>query len=243
MKHSLSRFASSSCGRRTAPWLTGMRYRLASGFTLVELLVAIAALALLAIMSWRGLDGMIRAQEATREQGRQQAVLQTVLAQWNADLNALMPLEQAQVLDWDGLVLRMTRKSSARVDTGAVVVAWSRRVVGGQPQWARWQSAPARTRGEWSAAWLQASQWGRSPSASQVAGETLLLPLEQWRVYYYRDNAWTNPQSSGQGAAAGTSLPVLPDGIRIELGLPAGRAVGGTLAVDWVNPLRANSRS
>ena len=35
------------------------------GFTLVELLVALFAMALLAIMSWRGLDGMTRAQAQT----------------------------------------------------------------------------------------------------------------------------------------------------------------------------------
>ena len=36
------------------------------GFTLIELLVAIAVMALIAILSWRGLDGMVRAQEQTR---------------------------------------------------------------------------------------------------------------------------------------------------------------------------------
>ena len=128
----------------------------ARGFTLIELLVALAAMALVAIMSWRGLDGMIRTQESTRTQGEQQAVLQTVLAQWSADLNALMPLQGRQVLDWDGQVLRMTRKSSGPVDQGAWVVAWSRRNVDGQFQWVRWQSLPARTVSEWNDAWMQA---------------------------------------------------------------------------------------
>lgn len=218
-----------------------------SGFTLVELLVALAAMALLSIMSWRGIDGMLRAQERTHEQGEQAAVLQTVLAQWNADLNALMPLEKMQVLDWDGQVLRMTRKSSAPVDMGAIVVAWSRRDVQGQMQWLRWQSPPLRTSIEWDEAWMQASQWGRNPSTAQMSSETVLLPLDQWRVYYYRGNAWSNPQSSEQSnnanAASATGLPTLPDGVRIELTLPQGRAMNGRLTVDWVNPLRANSRS
>lgn len=215
------------------------------GFTLIELLVAIAALALLAIMSWRGLDGMIRTQQATREQGEQQAVLQTVLAQWNADLNALMPLERMQALDWDGLVLRLTRKSSGAVDNGAVVVAWSQRNIDGQPQWVRWQSPPVRTASQWNDAWTQAGQWGRNPSTSQKARETVLLPLAQWRVYYYRGNAWTNPQSSDASSNAENSgtLPSLPDGVRIELSLAGGRAISGKLTVDWVNPLRINSRS
>jgi general secretion pathway protein J len=218
-----------------------------SGFTLIELLVAMAAMALLAIMSWRGLDGMIRTQESTRIQGEQQAVLQTVLAQWNADLNALMPLENRQVLDWDGQVLRLTRKSSAAIDTGALVVAWSRRNVDGRFQWLRWQSLPLRTASEWNDAWTQAAQWGRNPSSDQTRRETVLLPLDLWRVYYYRSNAWTNPQSSdassSAGAATGNHLPTVPDGIRIELTLPPGRAMNGMLTVDWVNPLRANNKS
>ena len=222
-----------------------------NGFTLIELLVALAAMALLSIMSWRGIDGMLRAQDVTREQGEQHAVMQTVLAQWNADLNALMPLQGRQVLDWDGQVLRLTRKTSAAVDNGALIVAWSRRNVDGRSQWVRWQSLPARTVSEWNDAWNQAAQWGRNPSSDQMRRETVLIPLDLWRVYYYRSNAWTNPQSSDQGDDDGSSvgsdgnpvLPNVPDGIRIELTLPPGRALNGVMTVDWVNPLRSNSRS
>ena len=127
----------------------------AHGFTLVELMVAIAVMALLALVSWRGLDSMVRSQETIRARNEQQIVLQTVIAQWNADLEALMPLEHAQVIDWDGQVLRMTRKSSAAVDDGAVVVAWARRQTAGRDQWLRWQSPPLRTRAQWREAWNQ----------------------------------------------------------------------------------------
>ncbi|QXZ09830.1 prepilin-type N-terminal cleavage/methylation domain-containing protein [Comamonas sp. Y33R10-2] len=219
------------------------------GFTLIELLVALAAMALLSIMSWRGIEAMLRAQEVSRAQGDQHVTMQTVLTQWNTDLNSLMPLQGRQVLDWDGQVLRLTRKSSAAIDNGALVVAWSRRNVDGQPQWVRWQSLPARTISEWNEAWSQAAQWGRNPSSDQMRRETVLLPLDLWRVYYYRSNAWTNPLSSDQSSASvsnpsGTStMPTVPDGIRIELTLPAGRALNGVMTIDWVNPLRANNRS
>ena len=217
------------------------------GFTLIELLVAMAAMALLSIMSWRGIDGMLRTQEVTREQGDQHAIMQTVMAQWNADLNALMPLQGRQVLDWDGQVLRLTRKTSAANDNGALVVAWSRRNVDGLQQWVRWQSLSARTASEWNDAWSQAAQWGRNPSSDQMRRETVLLPLDLWRVYYYRSNAWTNPLSSDQSSASNpsgaTAMPTVPDGIRIELTLPAGKALNGVMTVDWVNPLRSNSRS
>ena len=225
------------------------------GFTLVELMVAIAVMALLALVSWRGLDSMVRSQETIRARNEQQMVLQTVIAQWNADLEALMPLENTQVIDWDGQVLRMTRKSSAAVDDGAVVVAWARRQTAGRDQWLRWQSPPLRTRAQWRDAWNQGSQWGRNPSDDQRRRETVLMPLDQWRLYYYRDNAWSNPQSSGSDNGTGTvnppsggtnssaQLPTIPDGIRVELTLPPDSAIPGRVTMDWVNPLRSNSRS
>ena len=49
------------------------------GFTLVELLLAIAVMSLLAILSWRGLDGMVRAQEITRQRADEMLVLQAAL--------------------------------------------------------------------------------------------------------------------------------------------------------------------
>ncbi|WP_051303035.1 PulJ/GspJ family protein [Comamonas composti] len=241
------------------------RHGTAGGFTLVELMVAIAIMALLALMSWRGLDGMARSQEATRERGQQLIALQTVLAQWNADLDALMPLEQTQAIHWDGQVLRLTRKSSALIDEGALVVAWARRQHNGQNHWLRWQSPPLRTRAQWRQAWSQAAQWGRSPADDLRQGEVALIPLAQWQLYYYRNNAWTHPQSAGDDNAQlpptpgtpvtpGTpntpgnagkpgSLPGLPDGVRLELTLPEGSAVAGRITMDWVNPLRSNQRS
>lgn len=223
-----------------------------NGFTLIELLVALAAMALLSIMSWRGIDGMLRAQEVTREQGEQHAIMQTVLAQWNADLNALMPLQGRQVLDWDGQVLRLTRRSSAGGGAGALVVAWSRREVGGTAQWLRWQSHPVATRGDWQSAWDQAAVWARSPGATERQGEVALLPLAGWQIYYFRGNAWSNPLSSRgapatpEGVPASTALkPLLlvPDGIRLELDLGANGALAGRLTQDWVNPLNGGGKS
>jgi general secretion pathway protein J len=83
------------------------------GFTLVELLVAIAVMALLAIVSWRGLDGMVRAADHARAR-RRVLELQTVLAQWGADLDALQAFEHTEPLAWDGQALRLTRHAPAR---------------------------------------------------------------------------------------------------------------------------------
>ena len=215
------------------------------GFTLIELLVALAVMALLAIVSWRGLDGMVRAQEQTRQRGDELLVLQAALAQWGTDLDALLPLAHTVPLDWDGQVLRITRRSSAVPDPGALVVAWTRRNVQGQSQWLRWQSPPLRTRAEWQQAWQQAAIWSRNPSDADQRAEMRLMPLTDWQIFYYRGGAWSNPQSSsGTNPEADAPASVtLPDGVRLQLELPPGQALAGRLTRDWVNPLKGGGKS
>lgn len=217
----------------------------ARGFTLVELLVAIAAMGLMALISWRGLDGMVRAQEQTRQRGDQLLTLQTALAQWGTDLDALQPLPHTMPLDWDGQVLRLTRRSTAPVDEGVLVVAWARRNVQGQDQWLRWQSPPVRTRAQWQQAWAQAATWARNPGEAERRGEVALLPLAGWQVYYYRGDAWTNPMSSGDAPAdtATAASALVPDGVRLQLDLPPGQALAGQITRDWVNPRKGGGKT
>ena len=95
----------------------------ARGFTLIELLVAIAVMALLSLVSWRGLDSMSRA--TTQNQQRADAVLtlQATLAQWGSDLDAVATLAQTRPIDWDGRVLRLTRRGSDTTAPSMLVVA------------------------------------------------------------------------------------------------------------------------
>lgn len=224
----------------------------ARGFTLIELLVALAVMALLAIVSWRGLDGMVRAQEQTRQRGDELLVLQAALAQWGTDLDALLPLAYTVPLDWDGQVLRITRRNSAVPDPGALVVAWTRRNVQGQSQWLRWQSLPLRTRAQWQQAWQQAALWSRNPSDADQRAEVVLLPLTDWQIFYYRGGAWSNPQSSSgnsavpgspAGEASASPSASIPDGVRLQLQLPPGQALAGRITRDWVNPLQGGGKS
>jgi len=226
-----------------------MAARRQRGFTLVELLVAIGVLALMAGLSWRGIDGMVRAQAALQQRSDQVLRLQAGLGQWVADLDALVQLPNTQALDWDGRALRITRRSTTAPGSGLLVVAWTRRQDGSGGQWLRWQSRPLTTRGELQTAWAMAARWAQNPGDAEKAAEVRIHALDQWRVFYYRSDAWTNPLSS-EGSAprpsgekpAGPDL-TLPAGVRVVLTLPADGAVTGTLTRDWVRLTQGGGKS
>lgn len=222
----------------------------ARGFTLIELLVAISVMALLAVLSWRGLDAMARAQAQTSLRADQVLTLQAGLAQWKIDLDNLALTPQVNTLDWDGRLLRLTRRSSMPGD-GLIVVAWMRRS-DGESQWLRWQSQAVRTADGWTDAWRRAAAWSQSASSANIAGEVSITPLEEWQIFYFRGNAWTNPMSSAsQTPAGGIAMPglptisqaVIPSGIRLVLTLPASQAIKGKLTVDWVSPVLNGAKS
>lgn len=233
---------------RTSPW---QRRRTPAGFTLVEVLVALAILSLMALLTWRGIDGMARADQATAAHTDDVLALQAGLAQWRADLDAMMvwpratreggaPNEPAPArgpqrsLAWDGRVLRITRTLAGESAAGVRVVAWARRPADGQ--WLRWQSAPVRSVHGWQAAWEAAARWAESGAlADGAAAQAVAIAVARdWQLQYYRRNGWSNPLSSGAESAADTDT--LPDAVRLLLTLAPGQAISGTLQLDWVQP-------
>lgn len=227
----------------------GRQQNQSGGFTLIELLVAISVMSLLAVLSWRGLDGMARAQAQTSLRADQVLTLQAGLAQWKIDLDALTHTPQVNPLDWDGRVLRLTRRTAVPGD-GLMVVAWMRRA-DDAGQWLRWQSPVLRTSGGWTDAWSRAGAWAQSAITRDPTPEVSITPLEDWQIFYFRGNAWTNPMSSASQQSGGApalataqnvSLPVIPDGIRLVLVLPASQAISGKLTVDWVSPILSGDK-
>ncbi|MBK7461182.1 MAG: prepilin-type N-terminal cleavage/methylation domain-containing protein [Betaproteobacteria bacterium] len=197
------------------------------GFTLVEVLVALLALAILASLSWQGLDGILRAREVTRASLDRSTRLATVVTQWEQDLHALHDTGVVPALAFDGQTLRLTR----RVEAGVALVAWSVR----SGLWQRW-AGPATTRsGELQQGWLSSFQFvGNEPGhllLAEAAGD--------WQIYFHRGGAWTNAQSSGdllqpsqpQAPASGASAPAaeavaatapreaLPEAVRLVITL------------------------
>jgi len=218
------------------------------GFTLIELLVGLSILAVMAVMSWRGIDGMAQTQARTQQRSDEILVLQMGLAQWVADLDALEPVAQMPGFEWDGRVLRLLRRGSASSDDGLRVVAWSRRMVNGNGMWLRWQSAPLRSRGDLQDAWQQASLWAQNPNDTLKKQEVAIAALAEWQLFYFRQNAWTHPLSSDTAAppanpgATGPSTGI-PEGVRLVLKLPTSSALAGLITRDWVRPSLGGNKS
>ncbi len=208
--------------------------RASRGFTLIELLVAITVMGVLALMSWRGLEGMARAQAQNRERGDAVLTLQTSLSQWSADLDAMAELAQTRSLDWDGRVLRLTRRSTDSALPVVYVVAWTVRAdAAGSTRWWRWQSPGIATRAEWQQAWDRAAAWAQDGGSGDVRGADVgLMPLEAWQLFYFRNDSWS-PAVSAEALGANAALP---NGVRLVLSLPPGPALAGLLTRDWVRP-------
>jgi general secretion pathway protein J len=216
-----------------------------SGFTLVELLVALMVMAVLSLMSWRGLDVMGRAQSQTQARADELLVLQSGLAQWSADLDA-MATELTNpraintlpsAMEWNGLVFRITRTSAGTAEPGLQVVAWTLGQDQGRKVWMRWQSPVARSRAALEESWLQAALWAQSPTDTSRTRQVRIIPLLDWQIFYYRNDAWTNPGSSSDAAN------VNPDGVRLILNLPEGSPLVGMLTRDWMRATAVGNKT
>ncbi len=214
-----------------------------SGFTLIELLIALSILAVIALLSWRGLDGMVRAQERTQVHTAALSRLSTALEQWQTDLDALENTGRKAVIDFDGQTLRLTRRDPDPQSPATRVVAWSHRAgEGPQPgQWLRWQSQALLTAAEVEQAWTQAALWASNPSPELQKQELALVQAANWQVFFYRADAWVNPQSDA-GAASRRPEPV-PEGVRLVLDLHMPGSMAGPLTRDWVRPTLGGGKS
>ena len=205
-----------------------------AGFTLVEVLVAMTVMAIMAGMAWQGVDGIVRARNATQARLESTLRLNTVIAQWDLDMASIQDTTVVpQALSCDGATVRLTRHTP----NGLQVVAWSLRGEGDNAAWVRWAGPSVTTTGALQDSWLRSLQLqGNDPGAVRA-----LSGLSTWQVYFYQGNAWANCQSTGDlmpvapgASAASATAPrqALPKGVRIVLSFAPGSGVNGDLTRD-----------
>jgi general secretion pathway protein J len=213
----------------------------ARGFTLVEVLVALVVMAILAALAWRGVDAIARSRDANSASMESALRVNTVLAQWAHDLQAVHNTTTVPPLAFDGASLRLVRDAEG----GVQVVVWSLR----GNVWTRW-SGPVVTRvGELQDSWMRSQQLlGNEPNQLRA-----LEGVGSVQVYFFRRDGWSNAQSSGDlaqapppaappasgpgpGGVAGNAAQAeeLPSGVRLVLGFDGSGAAGlsGTLTRD-----------
>lgn len=232
-----------------------VRHPRKQGFTLIEVMVALAVMAILALLSWQGVGGMSTAQARAQERSDAVMRLQTALAQWQTDLNAVSDTGIVSAIVFDGVSLRITRRD---VQGNMHVAAWALRREGEQGRWLRWQSLALANRADLLDAWAQAARWAQNPSDADRARETPIANADEWQIYYFRNDAWTNPQSADTDAtpfnsnpglnpqpnpAADASRVAVPDGVRLVIRLSQGQSVAGLLVRDWVRPTQGGGKS
>ncbi len=186
------------------------------GFTLVEVLVAMVIMAIMAVMAWQGVDGIVRTRNAAQQRLETTLRLNTVMAQWDQDLASIQETGVVTpALACNGATVRLTR----RTPEGVQLVAWTLRPAENNTSvWERWAGPAVTTSAELKDSWLRSQQL----QGGEPGGLRTLTGLSGWQVYFYRDTAWTNCQTTGTDVA----------GVRVVLSFAPGSGVNGDLTRD-----------
>jgi general secretion pathway protein J len=180
------------------------------GFTLVELLVAIGILAMVAVLGWRGLDGIVRARVALTEEMETTRGMQLAFAQMQSDCEHAAGPDILDRRPW--LLAENNRLTLVRVVSGESeptrlqVVAY--RIVDGTLM--RRESNGTRDLGQLDALWKAAT----TDVDSATPAVALQTGVTGMQLSIWQNNQWrVGPQLTQ--AEAGLALP--PTGVQVAL--------------------------
>jgi general secretion pathway protein J len=187
------------------------------GFTLIELLVAISVLAIVAVLGWRGLDGIVRARISLNNALEQTRGLQLAFAQMQRDCAHVVgittiPERAPIVVDPERLVL-VRSVFSDNQPTRLQVVAY--RLKDGVLT--RRESTATRDLNALDALWMSAtSDEGGAPSVELQSGVAAMTV----RVWVNDGAGWRTPgvdvvTTASSGMAAATAI--VPTGLEVGL--------------------------
>jgi general secretion pathway protein J len=180
------------------------------GFTLIELLVAISILAIVAVLGWRGLDGIIRARTALTAQMEATRGMQLAFAQMQSDAEHIADsalLQQRPFLLAQADSMTMVR-TSYRENEAAQLQVVSYRLVDGVLL--RRESAPTRDLIQLDMLWKTATSNADSTPPVALQNGVSTMAVETWE-----NNRWL---AGGQPPGSNpTALSLPPTGLRVSL--------------------------
>jgi len=174
----------------------------ARGFTLVELLVAIGILAMVAVLGWRGLDGIVRARVALTDQMEMTRGMQLAFAQMQSDCehaaDATMLGRRPFLLHADNRLTLVRTVFNENEPARLQVISY--RLVDGRLT--RRESNTTRDLVELDALW-QASVSDTDPTPPVMLQDK----IDSMGVLVWQNNAWQKqPQATAQGGIVPTGV-------------------------------------
>ena len=160
----------------------GRRQRsLRAGFTLIELLVAISILAIVAVLGWRGLDGIVRARIALTANLDQTRAMQLTFAQMQSDCSKI--IDSSLVPEHAPLVADQSRLMMVRAvyadDQPSRLQVVTYRVRNGNLT--RRESPATRNLGELASAWQAAAADTDAEQALVLQSNVTAMTVRLWQ--------------------------------------------------------------
>jgi general secretion pathway protein J len=188
-----------------------------TGFTLVEVMVALVIMAVLSALAMRGMDALVRAKDSALAATDRTLKLNTGMSQFEYDMTMVVDSKVLpKAIMFDGATLRIAR----RTPQGVQLVLWSRQ----DRRWQRWASQPVIHMSELTDAWMRSQQWD-AISASAI---TVLENVDDFQVYVCNPAnlatsgcSWNNVQSTQGAAQANQNQPPCPPGQTCQTPPPA----------------------
>ena len=179
------------------------------GFTLVELLVAIGILAMVAVLGWRGLDGIVRARVALADEMENTRGLQLAFAQMQSDAESAASdlLDRRPFLQIDADRLTLVRTVLTENEPSRLQVV-SYRIANGTL--VRRESNPTRDLVQLDLLWQAALTDVDTTPPVALHGGIAGMQLLMWQANQWRDKELTQ-------ADVGLAQP--PSGLRVALTL------------------------
>lgn len=202
-----------------APHATGAR-----GFTLIELLVAIAILAVVAILSWRGLDQIVRGRDTITHSMAEERVFAQMFDQMRIDCRRAASDDEAgaPAISLDGGVLQIVRAFAVPPGAAPRLQVVRYRVTGGRM--VRYASPPLANLGELRRALRggESDNWTELPMMHGVGSISarLYVPKTGWTsdMQDVRAQLTANTNSLKVPQLGNAPLPRSATGLEVRVG-------------------------